>query len=1691
MSDQGCQADFDKYIIFNLPAGIFQVAADKKYYWYIDPKCEKDESTQQLYATGELVSKTEDSVTINGEGGKITVPIEKAFERNPGRFDGENDCANLSHLSEATVMYNPKLRYFSDVIHTYSGLFLVVVNPYKRFPIYTPYMVERFRGRRRDELPPHIFAVADECYRQMLNETRNQSLLITGESGAGKTENTKKVIQYLTFIAGKTEFGKPGELEEQLLVANPIMESFGNACTNKNNNSSRFGKFIQLQFNSSGGIIGAKISIYLLEKSRVVSQLKGERNYHIFYQLLTGAPKEMKSMFHLEDPKYYNYTNQGDRYILDDMDDDVEFKNLIESFKIMKVDEDEQKFVYSVVAGILHLGNVEFSDEKDGAEVADDTSKQELSLAAECFGVTDIALRKAIIEPAMKVGDREVINQHLDKNAAYAARDALAKATYQRLFMWMVKKLNEVLAQKSESWYIGVLDIAGFEIFKKNSFEQLCINFTNEHLQHFFNQFMFKLEQEEYTREKIEWKFVNFGMDLQPTIDLIEQKNPPGILSLLDENSVTKSNDSAFLQKLNQYFGKQRKHPKFKESQFAGSTFSIYHYAGIVEYDVTDWVNKNRDLFISDLDTCMKNSKINFIAKLFKEDYGIAGMKSDAVPGKGNRGAAFLTVGLQHKEQLNSLMTSLRNTTPHFVRCILPNKSKKQHVFEEKVVVDQLKCNGVLEGIRITRMGYPNRIVYAEFLKRYYLLGKGVPRTSSDTKAQVGILMDQLKISKDQYQLGLTKIFFKVGILATIEEMREKKIAEMILGIQACCRAFLSRKRFVQLKQRTISAVLIQNSVRAYIELKNWPWWKLFQKIRPLLKRRNFENEIKERENQIKALKDQIAELEKDKQDQKALLDAANSEVGNLTNQLNNAKSDIDNITNAKNSSDDERAKLSSEIMMLNDDIQSYLEQINSLKKKLLDSDDQAEDMLEAINEKEAKRKSLEAIVKKYENEVAELQKALEDEKEQKKQLEELKSNLDEEAHQLSDQLEDANTKVMLLNKTKQKLENELDALQEKYDNESENKDSISKDKKALESQLLQLNSDLDDANAKVKELTDKLAKTEEERNTFQGKFEEEQKNRQALEKQKKDLDFQKQELEEELASAQSNCDSLAAKLKQLEKDNNEMQQQISEGQDVTQIMQKQRQKTEAELESLKKQVEQLTAKVAQLEKDKRALENELTIVKHQLDEAQNDNATLQKQKATLEKQLAAANAELNNTDKTKAEVERVKRVLEREKAEIEADLEKAQKERDDALEKVKEKDEQIAGLSSEHDNMSQGKSNLEARIRSLQQELTLTSGQRDDEKNAKEALEKRRKALEDELTECRDNLDAAEERERKLARDLKDKTAAYEQLEKDVASATSDKDASSDKVKQLTKENEALIEAADDANNKLLSYESTIKKLQRDLDEAREKEDIESKARLAAERNKRKLDGEFAAMKSKYAALESSSADNLVKLRTVNEEADNLRQELEGQDTKISELSRQKKGLEAQVEALKQQLSDTEDDLKKQTDRAKKAEAQLAAELENPSGGGVPTELLAQKEAEIEEVRQKLQAELDSHKANDDKMKELRSQLQDAKEQVEVLKQQKEGAEANNKRSEATIADLRKELDETSRKAKTLDDNCKRMAVDLKSLTAKLQGTVTSKAMDSDEVQRLKAQIQQLVTDLDNERKQHGESEIKHKVHL
>jgi len=461
------------------------------------------------------------------------VSVDDMQKMNPPKFDKEEDMADLTCLNEASVLHNVKERYYSGLIYTYSGLFCVVVNPYVRLPIYTEKIIELYKGKKRHEVPPHVFAITDTAYRSMLQDREDQSILCTGESGAGKTENTKKVIQYLAYVAASkpkssshqpssTEGPSFGELEQQLLKANPILEAFGNAKTVKNDNSSRFGKFVRINFDASGFIAGANIETYLLEKARVIRQAEDERTFHIFYQLLAGASAEEKKKYILEDPKHYTFLSGGPLTV-GNMDDVEEFHSLVDSMHIMGLSEDEISSIWRVISGTMLFGNMEFKQERNSeqAVLPDNTVAQKV---AHLFGINVNDLVKGLMKPRIKVGRDFVVKAQTKEQVEFAV-EALSKATYERLFKWIVTRINRSLdrTKRQGASFIGILDIAGFEIFELNSFEQLCINYTNEKLQQLFNHTMFILEQEEYQREGIEWKFIDFGLDLQPTIDLIEK----------------------------------------------------------------------------------------------------------------------------------------------------------------------------------------------------------------------------------------------------------------------------------------------------------------------------------------------------------------------------------------------------------------------------------------------------------------------------------------------------------------------------------------------------------------------------------------------------------------------------------------------------------------------------------------------------------------------------------------------------------------------------------------------------------------------------------------------------------------------------------------------------------------------------------------------------------------------------------------------------------------------------------------------------------------------------------------------------------------------------------------------------------------------------------------------------------------
>ena len=686
--------------------------------------------------------------------------------------------------------------------------------------------------------------------------------MCSGESGAGKTENTKKVIQYLAAVAtSDTPGAKSGgrqfsNLSQQILRANPILEAFGNAQTVRNNNSSRFGKFIRIEFTRSGQIAGAFIDWYLLEKSRVVKQNASERNYHVFYQLLKGADRRTKEDFLLSNLGVEDlvYTKDGND-VITGVSDIEEWNSLLEAFHIMGFSEKEQRSVLRTVAAVLLLGNVTVTKESIRADQATLT-KDAYMYAEKVCRLLQIEIEpfiQGLLHPKVKAG-KEWVEKVQTPEQVRSSLDALSKGIYERAFGDLVSRINRQLDRTGtgldDSHFIGVLDIAGFEIFEENSFEQLCINYTNEKLQQFFNHHMFVLEQEEYAREQIEWKFIDFGKDLQPTIDLIELPNPIGIFSCLDEDSVMpKATDKSFTEKMHSLW--ERKTIKYRPSRLSQG-FILTHYAAEVEYSTSGWLEKNKDPLNDNITRLLASSSDKHTASLFADCADLeegAGVTRNRV-----KKGLFRTVAQRHKEQLSSLMNQLHSTHPHFVRCIIPNHKKRPKQFSAPLVLDQLRCNGVLEGIRIARTGFPNRLPFSEFRQRYEVLCRNMPRGHLEGQAAAQIMLEKLDLDRALYRVGLTKVFFRAGVLAELEEQRDTLIRDIMSRFQSVARGFTQRRIAHKRLYRAEAARIIQHNFAVYVNLCNNPWWRLFVRMRPLLGATRTAGEVKKRDDVIQKL---------------------------------------------------------------------------------------------------------------------------------------------------------------------------------------------------------------------------------------------------------------------------------------------------------------------------------------------------------------------------------------------------------------------------------------------------------------------------------------------------------------------------------------------------------------------------------------------------------------------------------------------------------------------------------------------------------------------------------------------------------------------------------------------------------------------------------------------------------------------
>ena len=1016
------------------------------------------------------------------DGSQRTVEAESVAKVNPVKFDKAGDMAELTYLNEASVVHNLHTRYQSDLIYTYSGLFLVTVNPYCPIPIYTRDYINMYRGRSREDTKPHIFAVADEAFRKLVTANENQSILVTGESGAGKTENTKKVIQYLAAVAASDGMGsrsgrsQHSNLSQQILRANPILESFGNAQTVRNNNSSRFGKFIRIQFTPNGQIAGALIDWYLLEKSRVVKLNTNERNYHIFYQLLRGADASLKRdlLIGEQDVEDFEYTAKGNDVIAG-VSDQEEWHSLMEAFNVMDFTPADQLAVLRSVAAILHLGNVHVSRESLHSDQAslDEDGKLHLHKACRLLGVQLEPFMNALLHPRVKAG-REWVRKVQTPEQVRLAIDALAKGIYERAFGDLVERINSRINRSDtiadDTNFVGVLDIAGFEIFEDNSFEQLCINYTNEKLQQFFNHHMFVLEQEEYAREQIEWQFIDFGKDLQPTIDLIELSNPIGIFSCLDEDSVMpKATDKTFTEKLHGLWdSKSQKYRRSKLSQ----GFMLTHYAAAVEYSTEGWLEKNKDPLNDNATKLLAASSESHVAQLFSD---CADLEDEASAQRSRiKKGLFRTVAQRHKEQLSGLMTQLHSTHPHFVRCILPNHKKRPKTWDASLVLDQLRCNGVLEGIRIARSGFPNRIPFSEFRSRYEVLCTRMPRVPLDGQTAAKIILDQLQLEPSWYRIGLTKVFFRAGVLAELEEQREALIREIVCKFQSLSRGFVRRRAVNKTLYRAEAARIIHHNFQVYLELQANPWWRLFVRMRPLLGTTRQSNELKKRDEAIQKLHIQMQEDDKGRQKLEDDRKRAEQQTRQVQQVLENERALALDKEEIFKRLQEREVELNEKLAGALEDSEALEEQMEDMLRAKQASEDRASNLQRDLDQACALVETSEASKHALNTRIGDLENELVAAQESGTRVSENEQRLEQEVKVLESQLGLKDRKLHDLEQRVSQAEHDQVAAEDKADHATRVENRAQQDLKALHSRV-------DVKDCKIKDLENKVARADQD----------------------------------------------------------------------------------------------------------------------------------------------------------------------------------------------------------------------------------------------------------------------------------------------------------------------------------------------------------------------------------------------------------------------------------------------------------------------------------------------------------------------------------------------------------------------------------------------------------------------------------
>merc|ERR1719278_346357 len=978
--------------------------------------------------------------------------------------------------------------------------------------------MELYVGKRRNECWPHIFAIAEGAYQGMMNSGMNQSILITGESGAGKTENTKKVISYFATIcsSGKRKEGE-ASLEEKIVATNPVLEAWGNAKTVRNDNSSRFGKFIRIHFNASGKLSGADMVVYLLEKSRLTYQQPLERCYHAFYNIMSDAVPDLKEKCLLTDDILdYWYVSQG-KLTVPSIDDKEDMQFAHEAFMALGFTQQQEYDVYKNTACMMHMGNMTKDfvpvGKEEQAEIKDDSTAQKV---AQLLGIDCEWMVTYFCKPKLKVGTEWVNKGSTCTNAANSVA-GIARAIYERTFRIVVEKCNETLIDPGmkKVQYIGVLDIAGFEIFDYNGFEQICINYVNEKLQQFFNNHMFVLEQEEYVKEGIEWANCDFGMDLQKCIDMFEK--PMGLLSVFEEESLfPKATDQTFCEKLHtNLLGKWANFAKANPRPDPDAHFAIIHYAATVSYNLTGWLEKNKDPLNDTIVEMIKNGSNALMIACFADHPGqpIDPPKDQDRKKKGGG----KTVSSYFKGQLDDLMTTLYKTEPHFIRCVVPNTHKQPGSVESDLVMHQYKCNGVLAGIAICRKGFPNKMLYPEFKARYNILAAGAVAKAKNDKAAAGAVMDIVKLDKEKFRLGHTKVFFRAGVGGWMEEQREDKIGSVLAWLQAGARGKASRMQFKKLQDQKLALYCVQRAIRSMMMAKTWKWMQIWMMIKPNLKCTQFAKYKKEYEDKISLAEANIDEAVRQCDAVVAKHDSLLSEKGELELALKGGASSVQDIINKTERLEGARNDVQKALDDVNKRIKGEEELISGIEQSGVKVSTDANRLRDEIKTLENECEKCEEDKNTKDNQIHTLKDEIAHQEDLIVKLTKEKRGAGEGRQKNEEDIQAMEDRCNHLSKVKGKLEQSLDECEDSLEREKKSKGDVEKLKRKIEGDLKLTQEAVSDLERIKAELSQTIQRKEKEVSSIGAKIEDEQTLGSKYSKQIKELQSRVDELDEEI----------------------------------------------------------------------------------------------------------------------------------------------------------------------------------------------------------------------------------------------------------------------------------------------------------------------------------------------------------------------------------------------------------------------------------------------------------------------------------------------------------------------------------------------------------------------------------------------